>query len=316
MKFYETHYEEYLNKKINLHPKLEKIYNKFPKKVGDLKNLIFYGPPGIGKYTQTLKSIQQYSLSDLKYEKKISILFNKQNFFFKISDIHYEIDLSLLGCNSKLLFHDIYLQIIDIISTKIEKIGIIICKNFHEINNELLDNFYSYMQQNSYGILLKFILITEKISFITDNILNCCEIIHVSRPSKTTYNKCLIKKLSNISLENINNIKHLYDNASALNISHKIICNKIIYSIINIDELNFIKFRDLIYDIFIYNLVITECIWYIISVLITDKKIKEENISKLLIKTYNFFQYYNNNYRPIYHLEHYFYFIVSIIHNY
>ena len=91
MKFYETHFEEYINKSQheNLHPKLNKIYDKFPKNICDLKNLIFFGPSGTGKYTQMLKSIKKYSPTDLKYEKKISITYNKQQYFFKISDIHY-----------------------------------------------------------------------------------------------------------------------------------------------------------------------------------------------------------------------------------
>ena len=117
MKFYETHFEEYIHEsdRINLHPKLEKIYQKFPKKIQQLKNIIFFGPNGTGKYTQMLKSIKKYSPTELKYEKKISLTYNKQQYFFKISDIHYEIDMSLLGCNSKLLWHEIYQQVIDII---------------------------------------------------------------------------------------------------------------------------------------------------------------------------------------------------------
>ena len=132
MKFYESHFEEYIvsNQKINLHPKLESVFLKnFPESIQQLKNVIFYGPSGVGKYTQVLRSIKKYSPSELKYEKKLSIVFNKQVYYFKISDIHYEIDMSILGCNSKLLWHDIYQQIIDIISAKPEKNGIIVCKN-------------------------------------------------------------------------------------------------------------------------------------------------------------------------------------------
>jgi Cdc6-like AAA superfamily ATPase len=149
MKLCETHFEEYIieNNKINLHPKLDQIYEKLPKTINELKNLIFYGPCGTGKYTQMLKSIKKYSPSELKYERKISVSFNKHQYFFKVSDIHYEIDMSLLGCNSKLLWHEIYQQIIDIISTKIDKSGIIVCKYFHDIHSELLENFYSYMQK-------------------------------------------------------------------------------------------------------------------------------------------------------------------------
>ena len=320
MKFYETYFEEYIteNQRINLHPKLNKIYDNFPKSISELKNLIFFGPSGTGKYTQMLKSIKKYSPTELKYEKKISLTYNKQQYFFKISDIHYEIDMSLLGCNSKLLWYEIYQQIIDIISAKIEKSGIIVCKNFHEIHSELLDNFYSYMQQNnSISVDLKFIIITEELSFIPDNILNCCEIINISRPTKALYTKCFKNKLPNkLKLENITNIKilHLYN--EDLMLQYKIICNKIISNMININDLQFLKFRDILYDIFIYNLDITDCIWYILSSLVQQNKIKDEYLSVMMIKTYCFFQYYNNNYRPIYHLENYLFYLVKIIHGF
>jgi hypothetical protein len=320
MKFYETHFEDYVteNQRENLHPKLNKLFDKFPKKIIDLKNVIFYGPNGIGKYSQMLRSIKKYSPTDLKYEKKISIAYNKQQYFFKISDIHYEIDMSLLGCNSKLLWHEIYLQIIDIISAKLDKSGIIVCKNFHEIHSELLENFYSYMQKNTALLIdLKFIIITKELSFIPDNILNCCEVIHICRPTMTNYVKCIKNKLpSNIELENITNIKNLHFHNENLMTSHKIICNKIIDVIINIDSMNFLKFRDIIYDILIYNLDISECVWYILFVLIKKNILTQEDISTILIKTYCFFQYYNNNYRPIYHLENYLLHLVKVIHHY
>ena len=85
---------------------------------------------------------------------------------------------------------------------------------------------------------------------------------------------------------------------------------------INIQDNKFLKFRDLLYDIFIYNLDITDCVWYILSILIEQNKIKKEHLSDILLKTYSFFQYYNNNYRPIYHIEHYLYYLIKIIHNY
>jgi len=320
MKFYETHFEEYINEhnRENLHPKLNKIYEKFPKNIHDLKNLIFFGPNGTGKYTQMLKSIQKYSPTDLKYEKKISLTYNKQQYFFKISDIHYEVDMSLLGCNSKLLWHEIYQQIIDIISAKTDKSGIIVCKYFHDIHSELLENFYSYMQKNNdTSIDLKFIVISEELSFIPDNILNCCEIINISRPTKTSYVKCVKTKLpAKLKPENITNIKILHIYNEDLMLQYKIICNKILKSLLNINELQFLKFRDVLYDIFIYNLDISDCIWYILSSLVEQKQIKKEHMSKILIRTYTFFQYYNNNYRPIYHVENYLLYLAKLIHGF
>jgi hypothetical protein len=226
--------------------------------------------------------------------------------------------MSLLGCNSKLLWHEIYQQIIDIISTKIDKSGIIVCKYFNDIHSELLDNFYSYMQKNNLlGVYIKFIIITEEISFIPDNIINCCEIIYISRPTKKLYTKLLKNKIrlpNNLKLENITNIKILQLNNEELMLQYKIICNKIINNLININDMNFLKFRDILYDIFIYNLDITDCIWYILSFLVEKDKIKNEDLSKILLKTYCFFQYYNNNYRPIYHVENYLLYLAKLIH--
>ncbi len=320
MKFQETHFEEYINsvKNNNLHPKLEKIINKFPENLSNMKNLIFYGPSGVGKYSQMLFSIQKYSPTDLKYEKKLNVTYEKEQYYFKISDIHYEIDMSLLGCNSKLLWHEIYQQILDVVSSKSEKIGIIVCKNFHNIHSELLDNFYSYMQENNSSyIKIIYILLTKEISFIPDNIINCCKIINVSRPTKIAYSKCCKNKFSpQLELNKIENIKYLYVGIYDLMMPHKIICDKIINEILNINDIKFLKFRDILYDIFIYNLDICECIWYILNTFIQTNHLNKSNISEVLIKTNNFLKYYNNNYRPIYHLESFLYYIASIIHGF
>jgi hypothetical protein len=320
MKFLESHFEEYTNEvcKSNLHPKLEKCYSRFPDTLDKLGNLIFYGPSGVGKYSQMLHAIKKYSPTELKYEKKISLTYDKKQYFFKISDIHYEIDMSLLGCNSKLLWHDIYQQIVDILSAKNNKIGIIVCKDFHNIHSELLENFYSYIQDNnSLSVSIKYILLTEEVSFIPDSILNCCEIINIPRPTKIAYTKCSRQKIPNdLKIENIVNIKYLHTGINELMYPHKIICDKIIKEMIDVDDLKFLKFRDLLYDIFIYNLDITDCIWYILTNLTKTKKIKTKDMSEIMLKTYSFLKYYNNNYRPIYHLESYLFYLTSIIHEY
>jgi hypothetical protein len=318
MKFLETHFEEYINEvcRHNLHPKLEKVFEKFPTDIHNMGNLIFYGPPGVGKYSQMLYAIKKYSPTELKYEKKLTLTYDKKQYYFKISDIHYEIDMELLGCNSKLLWHEIYLQIIDALNVNPSKTGIVVCKNFHHIHSELLDNFYSYMQDNNASpIRIKFILITEEVSFISEPILNCCEIIHFARPSKASYSKCITQKIpKDFKTENIVNIKFIKASTSELNLPYKIICDKIIKELVSFHELKFLKFRDLLYDIFIYNLDVTTCVWYILTQLLHTHHIHRDNMTRVLMKTYSFLKYYNNNYRPIYHLESYLYYLVSIIH--
>ena len=315
MKFYDTHFEDYIhnNTQLSLHPTLTNLYKTFPSTLHEFKNLIFYGPKGVGKYTQMLAAIKKYSPTELKYEKKLSITYNKNNYVFKISDIHYEIDLSLLGCHSKLLWNEVYNQIVDIILSKAENKGIIVCKYFHEIHSELLESLYSYMQTLTTSTIdLKFIIITEQLSFIPDNILNCCKVITVPRPSRSLYNKCLGNKLkkNNIALNEITNMKNIQASITQLMLPHEVICTKIIETITNIEEMKYLELRDQLYDIFIYHLDVTECIWYITEKLIREKKLKDNDINDVLVKTYSFLQYYNNNYRPIYHLEYYIFYLI------
>ena len=320
MQFHETHFDHYLNANAenSLHPSLSLAYKKFPPKLSQLKNLIFYGPKGVGKYTQMLAAIKKYSPSELKYEKKLSITYNKNIYFFKISDIHYEIDMSLIGCHSKMLWNEVYNQIVDILLAKAEKSGIIVCKYFHEIHSELLDIFYSYMQSlNTTMIDLKFVIITEELSFIPDNIVNCCHLIKVPRPSRNSYNRCLkIKIKKNIQLHEITNIKNIHLPLDQLMNSNEIICNKLVDFIGNGGgkEINFYHMRELLYDIFIYNLDSYECIWFIVNKLIALNKIKSEDMTDILIKMYTFLKYYNNNYRPIYHFENFMVYLLMKVH--
>jgi hypothetical protein len=317
MKFHETSFEDYLisSNKISLHPKLEKQYKTFPKTIDKFNNIIFYGPSGTGKYTQMLSLISRYSPSQLKYEKKLITTYNKNTFFFKISDIHYEVDLSILGCHSKFLWNDIYNQIYDIVIVTKTKIGIIVCKNFHEIHDELLEIFYSFMQKEpNQAISLKFILITESVSFIPDNIINCCKLIQVPRPSRIQYNKCFIncnKNMCNI----INNMKHAHSNINKPIQPYDVICTNIYTSITNKEEFSFSLLREQLYDILIYNLNIDECMWIIFEKITNEKQLNDDDLVKVLSKLYKFFVNYNNNYRPIFHLEKIAINLMQIIHS-
>lgn len=315
MKINDDHFEDYLSKfdDCSLHPKLSESYSCLPDAPA---NLILYGPQGIGKYTQSLAIIRKYSPSNLKYEKKISIPFNKNIYFYKISDIHFEIDMSLLGCNSKILWNEIYTHIIDIILAKSDNNGIILCKNFHQTHSELLDIFYSYMQTlPNNNINLKFILITEKLSFIPSNILNISEIIHLARPTKTQYNKCLVNKIKKKhDITEISNIKNIEAEIEGeLSNIHEPITKNILELMLNPTDDCYIKLRDKIYDIFIYNLDVTECIWYILTHFIQKGHIDENSVNDVMLECFSFFQYYNNNYRPIYHLEKFIFYLINTI---
>ena len=347
------HFDDYLqkNKKHSMHPKLCVLYKKFPSTIHNLKNLIFYGPSGVGKYTQMLSCIQKYSPSELKYEKRLTVHFNKEQYLIKMSDIHFEIDMSLLGCNAKLLWNEIYSQIIDVIisSSSHNQVGIIVCTHFHKINSELLDNFYSYMQGIN-STRLKYILISEHVGFIPDNIMHNCKIIHVPKPTASNYNKCSNASHTSVAspatpaTTNKNIIlPQTTDSYSSLHFTipitpptmtktikceqqrecelancfpHESLCNVILDNLKNPDNLKFLAFRDILYDILIYNYDVGECMWYILNDLINCGLLQINDLSDILIETYTSLQYFNNNYRPIYHLENCMYNIISRIHGY
>ena len=55
-------------------------------------------------------------------------------------------------------------------------------------------------------------------------------------------------------------------------------------------------------------------LWLLLSKLIVNNKLSQENLTSVYLDTFSFLQFYNNNYRPIYHLENYLYNLINKIH--
>ena len=323
------------SKKLQINNKYNNYFKSLPDNISLIPNLLLYGPPGSGKYSESLKIIEKYSPSNLKYEKKLYIKSVKNEHIIKISDIHFEINMENLTCNSKQLFNDIYKNILDCIETSNIKSAIILLKNFHNIDYELLYVIYSYLQKNiNNNIKIKYILLTESVSFIPDNILNVFKILYYSKLSFSNYikiakfknksqlmkmqkNKCEedISKLI-YSIDNLSIIKYyeLNNNNEFLNNKYSI-CDSLIEIILN-NNLNYTLLRNNLYDLLIYNQNIHECIFYILSKIIEkNKNIKEDFLDIIYVKLCEFFKYFNNNYRPIFHLESLFLTIMKQIHD-
>ena len=274
-------------------------------------HLMFCGPSGTGKYTQALKTIKKYSPSELKYEKKLFLNSDKYNYAYKISDVHYEIDFALLGCNAKLIWHELFLQIVDIISMSTLKYGIILCKNFHTIHTELLPIFYSYMQQYNNSFLpfqIRYILVSEQVSFIPNNIMNLVKTINVKRPNDDIYydylkvsrdiDKSLVLNLKESKLLNL-----MKNDQEVPEEIFDIICGEIKKKMDNFKKTTLAEFREQIYDILVYNLDFIEVLWEILSQYVQEDVIKSSDLEKIIEPIYGQIKQYNNNYRPIYHLE-------------
>lgn len=341
MKFFETHYTDYVNKvnEYSLHPIIKRTFMSFPTDIQSLPSMIIHGPPGVGKYSHALYMISRYSPSQLKYEKRIAVAYNKETFFMKISDCHFEVDMSLLGCNSKHLWNEIYNQIQDIVGSRPHNSAFVMCKNFHKIHSELLETFYSYMLSTEH-VSLRFIILSEHVSWLPDNILHRCKLVPFKRPTSVAYNKCLkvmtpastpphtlhstdiiketpVRLTSKFRLETITNIKALKSNVTELTEPHENICNYIVGVIISPDnELKYDALRECLYSLLTYDINIQECVWFILRRLIDQGLLLPDMMDDIMIQTYIFLQYFNNNYRPIYHLENFVLLLVCKIHAY
>jgi len=327
MKYQETTFEEYLNalEKYNMRPELDKLFKSITTK--NIGNTIIYGPSGSGKYSQALNMLKTHSPSGLKYQTKITISTDKTDYSYFISDIHYEIDMNMLGCNSKTLWHELFLQIIDIVYTKPEKHGYIVCKNFHTIHTELLDTFYSYMQEYTTKhshIGLNFILITEELGFIPNNIINSCRVLNIAKPTKAQLMKIVseehqeyILKLDITKQTNIKTIIDVVKYNKSIPVDNMIpICNNIINSLKQHNNIKYMDLREQIYELLTYNIDIITSIQYIIFNLLADNEIEQSKINDILDHTFISVKYYNNNYRPIYHIESILLYITAKIYNY
>ena len=244
----------------------------------DFKNLIIYGSNNCSHYEYALNIVKKYSSSLLNYDKKITITYNDDEYIYRISDIHIEVNFEFLGCISKNLWAAIYNQVI--LSTN-GKPFIILCKNFSSINNELLENFYTYM--NIKGQNIRYIFLMNNISCIPKEIIDTSIFIPLKKPSKSNSN---ILQISN------NFVKDLS------------IC------IQNYKKYNIKHIRNILYDLLIYQIDIHNFFYELLEEIEKTNKNDVKNI-KLLNEINKIFKLFNNNYRSIYHLEN---LVITIIH--
>lgn len=298
-------------------------------------NYIFYGPPCSYKYKNVLKLLQHFSPSNLKYEKKLHIDLAKTDFYIKISDIHYEIDVENFIYNSKSSWNDIYSVIYNSIASSSNKKGYIVFRNFDKINYDLLELLYNYMQKELFASLtIKYIIITESISFIPFKIISMCKVLYFSKLNKKIIyglcnknNRQFFKYINTNTNTNANDsIKQLVNKVNNPNIfsyldisnnlkyieNHKSICDTYI-ELITSTNYNIKNIRTLLYDILIYHLNCHECFYYIIKTLIQKELILTTKISDLIYNSLIFLKNYNNNYRPIFHLESFTLYLIELI---
>ncbi len=239
----------------------------------------------------------------------------------RMSDMHFEIEMNLLGSSSKLLWIQILNTIQDIVTVTESKKSFIICKNFHAISSEILDIFQSYLNPIDNQIQLKFILLTEQVSFIPTNIVALFETIRFPLIYSQCEEMCSLQKYVESNIDDTNLVHHKvyeqYANSSMkINIEpYKDVIKENIYECItNFKVSDALDLRNHIYDIFIYNLNVYAMIWDIIKkIVLSIENIGYDQMDELCFFLNEVFFYYNTNYRPIFHLERVFLFLVQMV---
>ena len=128
--------------------------------------------------------------------------------------------------------------------------------------------------------------------------------------------------LGEISPEYLLNMKEMHSIAKVASPPKEvfnIICDNIIDKMLNHETLDIISFRDNLYDILLYGLDVTECIWYVLYYFVENGILMDESgeeLSDIMNKMDAFLKFYNNNYRPIYHLESMFIYLITKIYRY
>lgn len=231
-----------------------------------LMNVIIFGGENSNKTSAALNIIRQHSPSKLKYKRKIEIEVNGENYYFNISDVHFEIDFDLLGTNETAIWGEFINHVFCIIeSSKIKDdypSHIILCKNIHTMKDELLQIFYTFIRNKN----IMFIFTTQHVSFLPSTLKSKCSIIH-------------LKKGIDYSTQYIT------------------YCNEII-DFVKEKKDDLFLLRELLYNLLTYNCNMHTCFYYIYSSLLISGYIKS-NMDELI----EIVKKYNTNYRPIYHLE-------------
>ena len=129
---------------------------------------------------------------------------------------------------------------------------------------------------------INFILLTTKVSLIYDEILK----------------QTMIKKINgNSSIESPNMEKNVAVLASF---------------IMKDKKKSFFDLREIIYKFLVLNLDIHDGLHQLLAILIEEEYITLSEINKVLKEYTSFMSKYNNNYRPIYHIESYIVFLINL----
>jgi|TARA_Y100000992_G_scaffold112587_1_gene73486 hypothetical protein len=245
----------------------------------DHKHYILYHPCSLQNYGYALLNLKEKSPSFLKYSRKTIIPYNQQMLPFQTSDVHLEIDFELLGVNEYSIFFELFRHIKENMLANVSSRFYILCLHFQEAKRELLDVFYTFLNEPK----IAFLFCCTQISFLHPNMLK----------------RCVIKKHKN-PMSDLSFHTRYQERMDV--IAHEIMENKF----------SFFQWREKLYELLVLNYNIHDCFGYLIKVLIQKEHIHDGNIDAFFKKYFDIMMKFNNNYRTIYHLEHFIVYLINI----
>jgi hypothetical protein len=287
-------FEEYLHfneetEALHPLPRVPKLLKKF-------ENLILYGPSGSGKYTLALRILATYSKTKLKYEKRVNVATSTGGeVLVKVSDVHYEVDAELLGCNARTNFYEVFAHITEMIDAKFpNNDGVVLCTNFHLVHPELLEIFYSFMQPG-----IKFILLTEAVSFLPASLMKRCRTVAVPKPGAADVGERLSVKLGpNAKWSNLKDVRLLGAKAPSKT-AGEVFAEELVVRCS--PPLRIGDTREDLYKVMMVNQNVDDVFWELTKRVLP--KVQPSRMEKLTREIVYCMQCHSCNYRPIFHLE-------------
>lgn len=239
-------------------------------------HIISYHYHSLQNYADTLRKLQEMSPTNLKYCRKTFLKYNNNDHSFMTSDVHIEIDFELIGVIEYGLFFEFFKHIEENMILNKKHIYVV-CLHFEKITTDLLEVFFHFLD-NSF---IHFIFLTTHISFLPQCLLKKSILKRFKTLDKSIYNKSY-KTRVDVLVESLVN-ERLDANTS----------------------LSLFAWRETIYSLLVWNDSIHNAFSYLIFELIRCEYINESHMDDLFAKYYEIIHMYNNNYRSIYHLEHF-----------
>ena len=285
------------------------------------RHILFYGRKHSGKYVHCLRLLQLcFSPSNLKYEKKIMIEFEKQTIACKLSDVHYEVDFSIITFHTKRVWQKLFADIVDSINAKKISRAFIVCKHFHDICKELLECFHTYLF--SYASKITFIMLSEHFSFFPPQMLHQLNVVRISSSSFLPISSSssflpisssteMRKSKQNVRTKKQNDKSSSSSSSSSLSSSscsydYDFINRKLVDYISNESScIDILVLRELIYDSFVYHQDSHRFIWFLTKHVLSSSSSSSSSskTKRFLTQLKKAYVLLSNAQRPFYHIE-------------